>query len=502
MRPIHRPLFWLASAVWLAGCGDPLPQAVQVELLPKLSVEVEEPEITEGDTAKFIIRLSEPVDRPVGVRYFSLPGTASSNDDPPDYDGRDTAFSPTEVVLNPGQTEYTVEINTNDDTVHEDAETFTLNLHSGVRAEVDLKRYIATVTLLDNDAPATLELADAIPDNRTVPENAGQYRLAFKLYNPDAPDVLLRPGLDITVPLQYGGTAVRGQDFDGPDEITLKKNEDLTEFEAVITLIDDIDNENDKTLEISLGTPDEAILGPRIQTTVTLIDDDGTGLLNDSGLTRCQDDTTIQNCPVATHPGQDGDQDTPMRFSLYAVGADECIVDETTGLMWERKQDNSGGLRQTGASYTWYNTVDNINGGDPGTNSAAGGGFGIVCTLDNCTTSAYIEAVNQANNGAGLCGFTDWRLPRLDELLTLVHYDPPCRYRDSNDQCIEWEATIDLTAFPLTARGPYWSASPSAYQPGKAWVVDFADGSFTTRLKQEWGYLRAVRRLRPGDLPP
>ncbi len=490
MRPIHRPLFWLASALWLAGCGDPLPQAVQVELLPKLSVEVETPQVTEGETAKFIIRLSEPVSWPVGLCFATEQDSASSDDFSGILRTCIDGETPSQFI-NPGDDWYRVEVAVTDDSLHEGEEQFRLALFSGTRVQIDPEARVATVTILDNDPPATLELADRIPATQTILENAGQIRLAFKLYNADTPERLLSPGLDITVPLQYSGDAIRGQDFDGPDEITLKKNENLDEFDIVIELIDDITpGEPDKTLEITLGTPDEAVLGTRIQTTLTLLDDDGNGRLNDSGLTRCQNDSEILPCPVASHPGQDGDQDTPMRFSLYSVGDDECIVDETTGLMWERESRID--------TYTWYNTIDNINGGDAGTNSS-----GTNCSPPtNCTTSAYIEAVNQANNGAGLCGFTDWRLPKLHELLSLVHYDPPCSRTDSNGQCSKWEATIDLTAFPLTVPYYYWSASPSAYKPDEAWAVNFADGRFTTRLKREWGHLRAVRRIRPGDLPP
>ncbi len=493
------PAFMLT--LLLSGCGDPAPLGTYVEILPKLTVTTLTPTVNEGEEAKFVIQLSEPVASPVGVRYYTQAGTASPNGDPPDYDGQDTPFNPTEAVFNPGQTELEVTINTTQDTVDEDDETFRFYLHSGAGADVDTRlQYYAEVTIIDDDDPWTLELAPTVPDSVTIGENAGKQLISFVLY--DKPDNDYNtPGRDITLPLQYGGSAVRGEDFRAPDEVLLKKGVSLTEVHVEIELIDDITpNEPDKDIVVTLGTPDHALLGPKTQTTITLLDDDGTGALNDTGVTQCQDDTTQGDCPMATHPGQDGDRDTPMRFSFYSNGSETCVVDETTGLMWEVKQDNSdlGSKRRAISTYTWYETADNINGGDPGTNTASGTQAG-ACGLDNCTTSAYIAELNRT----GLCGFNDWRLPKAHELLSLVRYDlPGCvQYDYSGTTCLK-PAAIDTAIFPRTTAYRYWSATPSAYDSNYAWAVDFADGRMGTFRKAEEFHLRAVRRVRPGDLTP
>jgi len=486
-RLIHASLP-LAVALLLSGCGEPAPLGTYVEILPKLTVTAATPTVNEGEEAKFIIHLSEPVATPVGVSYYTQAGTATTSD----YTSQDF---PAEEIFNPGQTELEITINTTQDTVDEDDETFRLYLHSGAGADVDTRlQYYAEVTIIDDDDPWTLELAPTVPDTVTIGENAGRRLLSFVLYD-DPSDDFNTPGRDITVPLQYGGSAVRGKDFRGPDEVVLKKGVSLTEVHVEIELIDDITpNEPDKDIVITLGTPDHALLGPRAQTTITLQDDDGTGALNDTGVNQCQDDTTQGPCPMATHPGQDGDRDTPLRFSFYSNGSETCVVDETTGLMWEVKQSNDepNGTRRAISTYTWYETADNVNGGDPGISKSG------ACGLDNCTTSAYIAELNRT----GLCGFHDWRLPKLHELLSLVRYDlPGCKYDYSGTLCLE-PVAIDSAVFPRTVPYRYWSLSPSAYDGKDAWAVDFADGRMGTFRKGEEFHLRAVRRVRPGDLTP
>ncbi len=478
----------LVLALLLSGCGEPLPLGTYVEILPELTVTPLTPTVNEGEEAKFVVRLSEAVATPVVVSYFTETGTASSDD----YNGVPAGAK----SFNPGQMELEIIIDTIQDGLYEDDETFRLYLRPGTDATVNPEQNYAEVTIIDDDAPWTLELAPTVPETVTIGENVGKQLISFVLYDDPANDYNT-PARDITLPLQYGGSAVRGEDFRAPDEVVLKKGVSLTEVHVEIELIDDITpNEPDKDIVVTLGTPDHALLGPKTQTTIILLDDDGTGALNDTGVTQCQDDTTQGDCPMATHPGQDGDRDTPMRFSFYSNGSETCVVDETTGLMWEVKQDNSdlGGKRRAGSTYTWYETTDNINGGNPGTIRSGG-----VCGLDNCNTSAYVDELNRT----GLCGFNDWRLPKVHELLSLVRYDlPGCvQYDVGGTTCLE-RVAIDTGIFPYTVAYRYWSTSPSPYDSDYAWAVDFADGRMGTFRKAEEFHLRAVRRVRPGDLNP
>jgi hypothetical protein len=88
----------------------------------------------------------------------------------------------------------------------------------------------------------------------------------------------------------------------------------------------------------------------------------------------------------------------------------DCVLDNHTGLMWENKTDD-GGLRDKDNTYTWYNTDSTNNGGHAGT---ANGG---TCTGGTgCDTEKYVSDVNTA----GLCGYTNWRMPTVEELQSIV----------------------------------------------------------------------------------
>lgn len=121
-----------------------------------------------------------------------------------------------------------------------------------------------------------------------------------------------------------------------------------------------------------------------------------------------------------------------------------CTRDNITGLTWEVK--TTSGLRNMAWTYTWYSTNGATNAGNAGDNTDT-----TTCnnTLASCNTQAYVTAVNAGN---GLCNASDWRLPTMRELRTLVLADgssPP----------------IDPTYFPNTQTPFFWSASSYVPDP-------------------------------------
>jgi hypothetical protein len=74
--------------------------------------------------------------------------------------------------------------------------------------------------------------------------------------------------------------------------------------------------------------------------------------------------------------------------------------------MWEVKT-NDGSIHDRDNKYTWCDTNPLTNGGYQGT---CGSG---TDTMD------FIQALNDAHFG----GYSDWRLPSVKEISTLVHID-------------------------------------------------------------------------------
>ncbi|HCJ7271306.1 TPA: DUF1566 domain-containing protein [Vibrio cholerae] len=249
------------------------------------------------------------------------------------------------------------------------------------------------------------------------------------------------------------------------------------------------------------GTHKESPLSNQVQL-VTREVAQPTGKLNDTGIDWCADGRQDNlDCPVQGYEGQDGDHGRDalarkgqlQKIGGGAAGFDftkldnsgnplpetasewSCVRDNVTGLIWEVKQPaGSAGLRDANHTYTWYNPDNSTNGGSAGTQN------GGTCQGSDCDTAAFINAVNSQ----GLCGASDWRLPSVNELLSIVH----------NGRV---EPVIDQSYFPHTPQYSwYWSSSPDAYGSGYAWGVNFGSGYVDDNGKD---YSRRVRLVRAGQ---
>ena len=143
-------------------------------------------------------------------------------------------------------------------------------------------------------------------------------------------------------------------------------------------------------------------------------------------------------------------------------------------------------------SYYWTNTNPEENGGSPG---ATGAGFPVgsypitqTCAFPNikmvnyssdikgCTSEDYVKYFNLL----GVCGFKDWKLPKLDQLRTIVNYN-------------EGDNKFDTKYFPNTANTRYLSATPHADATAAAWCIDANDGLAKMCNKQLPYAIRLVR---------
>jgi len=110
--------------------------------------------------------------------------------------------------------------------------------------------------------------------------------------------------------------------------------------------------------------------------------------------------------------------------------------------------------------------------------SGAGCATGAAATYNWQTA---LQAAETLNNGGGLAGFTDWRMPNIKELKLIVEY-----------QCAA--PAINPTIFPATVAGIYWSTTPYLPVPAAAIGLDFNGGNDGGYSKATGAYyLRLVR---------
>ena len=119
----------------------------------------------------------------------------------------------------------------------------------------------------------------------------------------------------------------------------------------------------------------------------------------------------------------------------FQVNNNGTVTDLATGLIWQQQDDNV--LRTHAAAVTYC-------------------------------------------NGLSLAGSSNWRLPAIKELSSIVDL------RTSSP-------AIDRVVFLGTNSSPYWSASSRASSSGSAWVVNFGGGNVSSNIKSNFFYVRCVR---------
>ena len=118
---------------------------------------------------------------------------------------------------------------------------------------------------------------------------------------------------------------------------------------------------------------------------------------------------------------------------MFKDNGDGTITDQRTGLMWQK--DTAPG------TYSWQDALE------------------------------YCEKLD-------LAGHTDWRLPTICELLSIVDYG----------RC---DPAIDLVFGAVSSW--YWSSSTDVSNPHRAWYVSFLHGLVLYGTKTCAGFVRAVR---------
>lgn len=156
--------------------------------------------------------------------------------------------------------------------------------------------------------------------------------------------------------------------------------------------------------------------------------------------------------------GQDGELQKGLAVS-YTDNGDGTITDNRTGLMWEKLSDD-GSIHDKDNTYTW--------------------------------TNAFAVKIAALNGGGGFAGYTDWRLPNVNELQSLANYGAvnPAVHAPFHMGCV---GSCTVTTCSCTQSWYYWSATTFQTPSASAWRVVFTGGGVSTDGKAGNYYVRAVR---------
>lgn len=157
----------------------------------------------------------------------------------------------------------------------------------------------------------------------------------------------------------------------------------------------------------------------------------------------------------------------------YADNGDGTVTDYDTGLQWEKKVSPGGGAtdpHDVDNQYNWNTTF-------PGT------------TPNGTVFTVFLDGLNTCSSApgffgsVGFAGHCDWRLPTVDELVTIRLAPFPC---GMTHHCID-------PTFGPTASDLYWASTTRANDARDAWVVDFDLGGASNDGKSDFSFGRAVR---------
>ena len=131
--------------------------------------------------------------------------------------------------------------------------------------------------------------------------------------------------------------------------------------------------------------------------------------------------------------------------SRFVVNADGTVLDKVTNLMWlhcSLGQSGNNCLTGTATEMNWKNAL-------------------------------------LAADGFSFAGFSDWRVPNIKELYTIVER-----------RC--YSPSVNTNIFPATTQQNYWTSSPDVGLAGNAWSVD----SYGEAFRQDQSSMYNVRLVR------
>lgn len=532
LKPIATAL--LASLV-LTACGGG-----EEEEKKNTSTEVEEKSVTLSINSDLEVKepesgflssslkvdINDVYSEDVTFKYTFAPLSASEN---VDYEGVSG-----EGIIKAGARSADIPFTILGDALDEDNESFTVTITETTNATLSTRKNVSTITIIDEDPDSEVSFSTEFV---SIAEGSGIYEAI----------VNISPATerDVKIPFTLAGLATKGDDYSILSQSPIIVPTGASEVRVKFDILQDDRPEGGEQISLILGDASNAALGEITAMTLMIPGDIG---LNDTGVDTYFNGTSFTSTsPNSDYPNQDADfgRDTTHTDSFdghksfsytkldksgnaLASNADDfkCIQDNQTGLVWEAKQEpqtlttetNSKTLAKqiaeyikndtypfdsahtnwqaTNYLYYWLNSDKNNNGGSEG---AAGPRFAddsypisVNCAFPDITSPAYAKRMGcntneyqDALNDQAICGFKDWRLPRVIELTSLHNY------------AVSQKETSNTDYFPNTTEAEYLTSDPSADGTGAVWCVSSTTGQAKLCKKQ---LPNAVRMVRGGSL--
>jgi hypothetical protein len=458
------------------------------------------------ETATIDIRLSRSLNTDIALPYATKDGTAVAGIDYEQKEGT--------LVIPRGSATATVEIDVIGNDHYGPERSFTVEFKKPAGTELEASAAVITVK---NDDP--VPVVNFSQDVRAVQDNAGTIYLDVRTSHASF--------YEGRVDLEFSGIANKGTRYlVEQEQVTFEPHE--THVRVPITIVDDNVPRGGENIKVTLKSPRHIEVGELAETNVVI---QGNTRLPDSGVLKYYnyaDNAFTASAPDAEHLYQDADfgldaeegvsstSDGYASLSYTKLDRDGnrmpndsvdyyCVRDNQTGVVYEANKADYG-FRDRNNTYIWVNEDKTTNGGgtaipnarelqeDEETQSIL---VGQTCSFPKpngnsgvrenrgCSTENYLRFMNSQS----FCGFSDWRLPTIQELQNAVRFEAGESRFDDNFFADGQGLSMRLL-----------SATPSADNNQSAWCVDSDTGRRMLCVKNNRFHVRATRTPIPGSV--
>ena len=305
--------------------------------------------VTEGAVASFTITLAPVADRAVTVQWRTAAHTSGTY---PATAGTDyTAVSAAQTVtFAAGASSATVQVQTTQDSLDENNETFLVQLSSPTIATIDDGTGAGTIN--DDDAAPTVSVGNPAATVAEGDDSGVTANMAFPV------TLSAVSGKEVTVEFSLGGDATGGSDYTAPSPLEATIAAGATTASIVVKVRGDTVDEEDETVEVTLTGATNAVLAS------AAADREATGTIRDDDEAHLSvGDTTV----------------TEGGAAVFTITLDP-VSDRTVTVQWTTAEHTAGTNQATaGTDYTAVTTAQTVTFA-PGASSAT---IEVQTTRDN-----------------------------------------------------------------------------------------------------------------------